>query len=84
MAQTPKYKLQLLVPDPEKSKSRQQALVDKAREAFRGKDKRVPDLIRQSNDMLEYDLYGAVSAAEKAEKLARETSKDNPKDKRLK
>lgn len=73
----PRYKLQLMTVDPEGAKSRQQILADKAKAAFRrarpsADSRRVQDMFRQSDEMLDYDLTGAAETARKAELLSRE------------
>lgn len=72
----PRYRLQALVPDPEAKRKEQRSLADKARAAFRGKPEsenasRAKSMLRQSDEMRDYDLPGSVNAARKAELLSR-------------
>jgi len=68
-----------MVPSSAKARAEREDAAARAKQAFRGSynknsetGSRIQSLLKQSEDMKDYDLYGAGESARKAELLSRE------------
>lgn len=80
----PRYQLQVMVPSSDKARAERQSASERAKQVFRSSGgrnsetgSRVRSLLRQSDEMQDYDLYGANESARKAELLSRELRSKN-------
>lgn len=73
----PRYRLRLMTKDEEGEKAKRDSTAERAREAFRRNpnsqnSERIQSMLRQSDELRDYDLYGSREAARKADLLSRE------------
>lgn len=74
----PRYRLRLMTKDEESERAKRDSAAERAREAFRRNPKspnseRIQSMLRHSDELRDYDIYGSSEAARKAELLSRET-----------